>query len=246
MTLFGTVGVRARAMAAALLITLGVGVATPVAAEVLAFWDPGSSVDASLPLPPTSVSPNIASASNLVGGPGLTSPGVFANAYVLDNWSGGAFDPNDYLSFSTTGNGVTYQSVTFSLYNNFDGTGNWEIRSSVDGFATALDSGTFTGIFFAGLPITANVSAIGQQSGTVQFRIYTFNNTGATNPLQRGIRGTGGAAPGLGLSVNGVAAGGGVAIVAQSVPTLGTAQLALLVLLIGAGAFFVWRKRAMR
>ena len=103
------------------------------------------------PLPSASVSPNVSSAGNLTGGPGLTHSGLWANAYVFDNWSAGAFDSTDYLDFSVTGNGVTYQSVTFSLYNNFDGTGNWEIRSSADGFSAALDSGAFTGIFGGGL-----------------------------------------------------------------------------------------------
>ena len=158
-----------------------------------------------MPLPPTSVSPNLASAGNLSGGPGLTSPGPFANAYEFDNWSGGAFDATDYLAFSTTGTNVTYSSVAFSLYNNYDGSGNWEIRSSVDNYAATLSSGTFSGIFFGGQLITADVSALGVQSGMTQFRIYTFNNSGATNPLQRGIRGTGGS--GQGLTVNGSVGG---------------------------------------
>jgi hypothetical protein len=185
------------AFAFALIATLS----APLSAEVLAFWDPSGTLNSSVPLPPTSVSPSLASAGNLTGGPGLTDPGLFANAYVFDNWSGGAFDTSDYLAFSTRGNDVTYSSIVFSLYNNYDGVGNWEIRSSVDGYATALDSGTFSGIYFGGLLITADVSALGVQNGTVQFRIYTFNNSGATNPLQRGIRGTGGY--GQGLTVNG-------------------------------------------
>ena len=156
-----------------------------------------------MPLPPASVSPSLASAGNLTGGPGLTNSGLFANAYEFDNWSGGAFDASDYLAFSTTGNNITYSSIAFSLYNNYDGSGNWEIRSSVDGYAATLSSGTFSGIFLGGQLITADVSALGVQNGTVQFRIYTFNNSGSTNPLQRGIRGTGGS--GQGLSVIGSA-----------------------------------------
>jgi hypothetical protein len=181
-------------------------VSAPASADVLAFWNPSGTVNSSAPLPPASVSPSLASAGNLSGGPGLTNPGPFANAYEFDNWSGSAFDATDYLAFSTTGNNVTYSSVVFSLYNNYDGDGNWEIRSSVDGYASPLDMGTFSGIFFGGLLITADVSALRVQSGTVQFRIYTFNNSGATNPLQRGIRGTGGS--GQGLTVNGSVSAG--------------------------------------
>jgi hypothetical protein len=206
-------------------------ISAPVSAEVLALWNPSGTVDSSVPLAPASVSSNISSAGNLSGGPGLT-PTTFANAYELDNWSAGAFDATDYLAFSTTGTNVTYQSVAFSLYNNFDGTGTWEVRSSVDAFATPLASGSFSGIFFGGVLITANVSSLGQQSGTVQFRIYTYNNAGTTNPVQRGIRGTGGF--GTGLSVNGTVASAPPPVVSTPVPTLGYGGLALLVLLVAS------------
>jgi len=194
---------RVRALALGLAGALLSAAPMSAAAAVLAAWNPAGTVDSTVPLPASTVSPPVTSASALSGGPGLTSPGLFANAYEFDNWSAGAFDANDYLQFSVTGTNVTYQNVAFSLYNNFDGTGSWEIRSSVDNFATALDSGSFTGIFGGGLLLSANVSALGQQSGTVTFRIYTFANSGTTNPLQRGIRGTGGG--GQGLSVNGTA-----------------------------------------
>lgn len=194
-----------RLLCSGLAFALIATVSAPACAEVLAYWNPSGTVDSSVPLPPTSVSPNLASAGNLSGGPGLTSPGPFANAYEFNNWSGGAFDATDYLAFSMTGTNVTYSSVAFSLYNNYDGSGNWEIRSSVDNYAATLSSGTFSGIFFGGQLITADVSALGVQSGTTQFRIYTFNNSGATNPLQRGIRGTGGS--GQGLTVNGSVGG---------------------------------------
>jgi len=214
-------------------------ISAPVSAAVLALWNPSGTVDSSVPLAPASVSSNISSAGNLTGGPGLT-PTTFANAYEFDNWSAGAFDANDYLAFSTTGSNVTYQSVAFSLYNNFDGTGTWEVRSSVDAFGTTLASGSFAGIFFGGELITADVSSLGQQSGTVQFRIYTYNNAGTTNPVQRGIRGTGGS--GTGLSVNGITASGPP--VATPVPTLGYGELALLVLLVASIAYL--RRRPVR
>jgi hypothetical protein len=199
-------------------------------AEVLASWNPAGTIDSTFPLAASSISPNVTSAGNLTGGPGLTPPGLFANAYVFDNWSAGAFDANDYLAFSVTGSGVSYQTVAFSLYNNFDGSGNWEIRSSVDGFSATLDSGSFTGIFAGGLLINANVSALGQQSGTVTFHIYTFNNAGTTNPLQRGVRGTGGG--GQGLAVIGFVAPPGPPVLASALSrkvhgVAGTFNLAL-------------------
>jgi hypothetical protein len=198
-------------------------IAPPAFADILAYWNPTGAINTSSPYPPTSVSADLSSAGNLSGGPGLTG-GAWANAYALDNWPAGALNANDYLAFSTTGNNITYSTVIFSLYNNFDGTGNWEIRSNVDGYAAALDSGTFSGIFAGGELITADVSALGLRSGSVQFRLYTYNNSGTTSPLQRGIRGTGGG--GQGLSVNGSATTAAPAAV--SAPMLGEWTLLLL------------------
>jgi hypothetical protein len=186
-------------------------------ADVLAYWNPAGTVNSSTPLPPASAAPTV-TAGNLSGGPGLDNPGLFANAYEFDNWPSGPLNTSDYLDFSVTGTGIIYSTVVFSLYNNFDGSGNWEIRSSVDGFASALDAGVFSGIFFSGELITANVSALGTRSGTVEFRLYTYNNAGATNPLERGIRGTGGS--GQGLTVNGSVAAVAAAP-AVSAPALG-------------------------
>ncbi len=203
-------------------------IAMPAAADVLAYWNPAGTVVSSSPLAPTSVSAELISAGNLSGGAGLTVPGPFANAYEFDNWPSGALDTSDYLAFSTTGNNVTYSTVVFSLYNNFDGSGNWEIRSSADGYASPLDAGTFSGIFSGGELITANISALGVRSGNVQFRIYTYNNSGTTNPLERGIRGTGGG--GQGLAVNGTAAVQAPSIV--TTPTLGFGRWILLGMLV--------------
>lgn len=235
-----TSNVRAAAVAAIFALTTALSV--PAFAEVLAFWNPPAIWTGGAPVPASSVSPNVTSASNMTGGPGLTASGLFANSISYDNWPSGALDANDYLQFAVTGNSVTYQTIDFNIYNNFDGQGSWEIRSSVDGFSTALDSGTFTGIFFDGLPLTANVSGIGQQTGTVTFRLYTYNNFGTTNPLQRGIRGTGGAAPGNGLSVNGTVAGAPPVAVTQPVPALGAFPLAVLAAMVAALAFAMRRR----
>ena len=85
------------------------------------------------------------------------------------------------------------------------------------------------------------MSAIGQRSGTVEFRIYTYNNAGATNPLQRGVRGTAGG--GQGLSVIGTVTSIGPTA-STPVPTLGTAELAALVLLLGLVGVLMRRRMA--
>ena len=212
-------------------------VATPAFATVLASWNPAGTIDSSTSLP-ASASNALISAGSLSGSPDLTSPGPFANAYEFDNWPSGALDTGDYLAFSMAGNNVTYSTVAFSMYNNFDGSGNWEIRSDIDNYAATLDSGTFSGIFGGGEPITANIAALGTRSGSVQFRLYTFNNSGTTNPLQRGIRGTGGG--GEGLSLSGSVAGAQTSI--ATTPTLGGGRWLLLIAL----AFLAWRALSSR
>jgi hypothetical protein len=215
-------------------------VAVAAHAETLAQWDPVGTLDGTVPLAATTVSPNVSSASTLTGGPGVTAPvGLFANAVVFQDWTTGGFDATDYMAVSITGTNITYQSVTFSLYNNFAGSGTWEVRSSVDGYASTLASGSFSDITFDGEVFAANVSAVGTQSGTVGFRIYTYNNGGTT---QRGIRGSGGAAPGVGLTVAGTAAGGPV-VASVPVPTTQQGVLVALAAVIAALGVVLVRRR---
>ena len=58
-----------------LALIAGALASAPAAAEVLASWNPAGTIDMANPLPPASVSPNVTSAGNLTGGPGLTTPG---------------------------------------------------------------------------------------------------------------------------------------------------------------------------
>jgi hypothetical protein len=171
---------------------------------VIATWLPNGTIDSTNPLPASSMATYV-TAGSLIKANNLTAA-AFANAFMGDNWPSGARDSNKYLEFSVTaavGRSILFDSVRFSLYNNFDGNTSWELRSSVDGYATALASGTATTIYGGGVPINANVSSLGTRSGTVTFRFYTFNNSGTTSPLQRGFRGSGGG--GTNLNIYGAA-----------------------------------------
>ncbi len=233
---------RARIVMAALALATLAGAPLAAQAQALAEWNPSGTVQSSTPLAPSSVAANV-SAGTLALGPEISDPGPFANAFMGTNWPSTAFNAGAYMSFSTTGN-LTYTAVVFSLYNNFDGTGNWELRSSADSFASALAAGTFSTISGAGQFISADVSALGTINGTVQFRLYTYNNAGTTNPLQRGIRGTGGG--GSGLAVLGVANGGGPPVIAPGipVPALGVPMLWALMALVGLAAVLGRRRSA--
>ncbi len=234
------------AFALVLALPLALATAATARAETFATWDPVGTLDGTSPLIPSFVSPDIDSAGTLNRSASIVAGGSFANAFMGDNWPAGALDTGAYMAFSVAGDDLAYETVAFSLYNNFDGTGSWQIRSSVDGFAAPLASGTFSDISFDGENITADISALGTVTGNVEFRLYTYDNAGATSPLQRGIRGSGGAAPGIGLSVTGTAAGGPVVVTpAQPVPTLAPASLAALAALLAAAAALK-RRRATR
>jgi hypothetical protein len=165
-------------------------------------WQLNGTLDSTLPLPASSVADNV-TASSLTISAGLT-PTTSTDAFVADNWPAGAFDPTLYFELTLApadGHSIVYSDVNFSLYNSFDGAVTWEVRSSVDGFVAPLASGSIaSGITGAGVALSADVSALGEQPGAVTFRIYTYGNSGATSPLQRGLRGS--AAGGSDLSVD--------------------------------------------
>jgi hypothetical protein len=175
--------------------------ATFVAASAVAKWVLNGTIDSTNSLPASTTASGV-SAESLTRSAPLT-PMVFANAFVTDNWPAGALDTGSFFDFGVTpSTSISYDSVRFSLYNNFDGAVSWQLRSSIDNFTSPLAQGSVaSGIFGGGVPIVANVSALGNRTGTVTFRFYTFSNSGATSPLQRGFRGS--AAGGTDLSVFG-------------------------------------------
>lgn len=163
--------------------------ATFVAASALATWVLNGTVDSTAARAVTTTVAGV-TAGTLARSAALT-PLVFASAFMADNWPAGAINTNAFFSFSVTAaTSITYESVRFSLYNNFDGATAWQVRSSVDNFVAPLAQGSLAaGIAGGGAAITANVSALGNRTGTVTFRFYTFANSGTTSPLQRGFRG---------------------------------------------------------
>jgi hypothetical protein len=171
---------------------------------VLATWLlNGASINSGVPLAVSSVATNV-SAGDLTKSAALTTT-LAADAFWADGWPAGALDTTRFFEFSVTaaaGHSILYDSLRLSLWNNADGAASWEVRSSVDGFTSTLASGGLSaGITGAGFRLTPNISGVGAQPGTVTFRFYTFGNSGTTNPLARGFRGS--ASGGLDLNVLG-------------------------------------------
>ena len=109
-----------------------------------------------------------ASPANLgVTGHFLFSPWQTASAPVITA---------NYFQFAITpdpGFQITYSSVVYSLA--VVSTPDWQLRSSVDGFAALLANHTSITLDTHQNPFSDDVSSLGTQTGTVTFRLYGYN-----------------------------------------------------------------------
>ncbi len=173
----------------------------------------GTNLNALTPETASATATNV-SAAGLAASSTLTNIPEWNNVLFASGWpaESAGLDPSKYFSFSVTAaasHSIAYRDVSFSLWgvgedNPNDAT--WAIRSSVDGFTNNLDGGTVSsGIGFVE-PATANVAAIGMQSGTVTFRIYIFQLIDSSDG-EAGLTGTAFASGGTkntGLIVTGI------------------------------------------
>jgi hypothetical protein len=155
-------------------------------AQTAATWTfPGS-------VTPTTTGANITASNTTIGSDiaGLGFSGT--DFYGQDGWPSGAIDLNAYLQITVSPNTAYYlvlNSISFNLRRSTTGSSgagpqSWSLRSSVDGFASDLLTGTLTGAyqsFSLSLP-----AAFQTLSGAVTFRIYGFNqvtSSGGSNRL---------------------------------------------------------------
>jgi hypothetical protein len=156
-----------------------------VKAQTAAGWTfPGS-------VTPTTTGANI-TASNTTIGSDVGSVGFSGtDFYGQDGWPSGAIDLNAYLQVIVSPNAGYYlvlNSISFNLRRSTTGTSgagpqSWSLRSSVDGFASDLITGTLTGAyqsFSLSLP-----AAFQTLPGTVTFRIYGFNQVTSSGGSNR-------------------------------------------------------------
>jgi predicted phage tail protein/regulation of enolase protein 1 (concanavalin A-like superfamily) len=170
-------------------------------APCLASWSipNGQLVNSANPYPPLTSARNTV-ASDLTKSTTLT-PVTIADAFVADNWPGlnAPVDLSKYLEFSVTalpGRSISYTSLQSFLGYLSSGQMSYQIRTSVDNFATVLESGHVPpNIAGQAVQFGASLGALGTRPGTVTFRFYVFNSHGSVNPVQRGFVG--------GLHING-------------------------------------------
>ena len=130
---------------------------------------------------PTTTGASI-TASNTTIGSDIGSVGFSGtDFYGQDGWPSGAIDLNAYLQVTVSPNVGYYlvlNAISFNLRRSTTGASgagpqSWSLRSSVDGFASDLMTGTLTGAYQS---FSLSLPAVFQSlPGTVTFRIYGFN-----------------------------------------------------------------------
>jgi len=139
-----------------------------------------------------------------VTGSDMTKANAFSAVAALQDtfgavdWPREGLDLRRYFEFGVTanpGSSVTFDHLEFSISssNSDDGSADWQIRTSVDSFASSIAQGSVSELALPGTPVTPNVSALGTRTGTVTFRLYIFNLASDEFPAV-GIRGSNGAA----------------------------------------------------
>lgn len=131
----------------------------------------------------TGVSSHIAASDLTLVGMSRVS---FTQTFSGSAWPLGSFNSGKYFQFSVTpdpGYAVSYSTLTYSLFRTVLGTTDvrtWELRASLDGFASSniqLASNSLTGVGSITMArFVNNISALGTQSGQVTFRLYGQDN----------------------------------------------------------------------
>jgi len=135
---------------------------------------------------PAFVDPTV-TAGNAVFGTGVgnisfPSGNGSTDAFSANAWSQGARDVNDYIEFTitpTSGNLLNLTSIVFSERRSGTGPSEFEVRSSLDGFSTVLDSGAIPDDT-AWRTQNADISSLTGIATSISIRIYGFNAEGPT------------------------------------------------------------------
>ncbi len=124
--------------------------------------------------------------SNLTAAAVSRGSGITPNAGVRSinsaNWTTGAsIDVNDYYTFGVTpsaGNTISLTSLAFTDQRSGTGPNSFQVRSSVDGFASALFTYSLPGTTSSQSFNLGSISSLQNVVSGVAFRIYGFGATG--------------------------------------------------------------------
>lgn len=175
---------------------MAAGLASVAHADILVDWDVANSTPAGQstagPIPVNSTATDLsASALTTVGVGDVASTGNKKDSLGGQSWNYQAFDIDDeYIGFTITPeNGAVFNlgALYFNeaANNTFGAPAQWQLRSSVDAFASTIASGTITSGFqdiaSAGYTVINLPSSFDAVSNAVEFRLYgtdfsTFSN----------------------------------------------------------------------
>jgi hypothetical protein len=138
---------------------------------------------------PTTAAGNASLGSTIAAGGAFNGGTVY---YGEGAWPTGSIDLNAYLEFSITptpGNTMTVSSLVMQIRRSTTGTSGagpntWSVRSSLDGFATDIASGTLTVNSVPATVVTLGVGFINLSSKII-FRLYGYNATVSSGGLDR-------------------------------------------------------------
>ncbi len=148
----------------------------------LANWDFGGNIGSEVSVNATMVATNITNAI-ITRGTGIQASGnadrFNANNFTESNLTN-AITNNDYFQFTiapTTGS-ITLTEIEFNYDKSATGPSTATLRSSLDGFASDIE--TFTGLNTSNQTIDLTSSGISGQTGLVTFRFYFYGNINAS------------------------------------------------------------------
>jgi hypothetical protein len=124
--------------------------------------------------------PNVTASFLSATVPPLIQPGLASNGdFLFFPWSTDPSSPDTakYYEFTiapSAGFEINYTTVTYTIASL--GTKKWEIRSSLNGYASAIGSPVTINPDGLHQAVSHNISSLGTQTGPVTFRIYGYND----------------------------------------------------------------------
>jgi hypothetical protein len=156
----------------------------------IAVWDIGRLSPESLPA--TSTVAGVAGLAITRSPPIERGPAleIFANLdWPRDDES---IDLSEYFEFGVAvdaGRNVTYDELELAISCQScagDASANWQIRSSIDNFASVVANGSASSMLPNPAVLRPSIRSIGTRAGTVRFRFYAFNvrsTSGQVSPI---------------------------------------------------------------
>jgi hypothetical protein len=188
------------AMMATVVGTLGV--MAPARGDLIALYDIPQGNSVNYTSIAASSTPTGITASNLAAN-GAIAPNTFSNHFYFQNWDAAVNLSKYYEATLTVGAGLQLllDNVSYSVESTAGAGSTFQVRSSLDGFTSVIDS--FTTNAADVTDRTSDLSGLGAISGAVTFRFYATAPTTGTSMgfANHQVGGAGGGLPDVGQDI---------------------------------------------